>query len=211
MSSNISLQQKMLKAAYIIAPSLLTLSALSFVMGITIIPPGKTGYVEGVLGSFALMFFVPVYMHLSSLLIEKKKLVGAVAMIAGLFGSVTGYGMEFLRVTEYSLRLHGAGNEIWNNWYANMGMEYIGVAMFGPLFPLTSIILGVGFLRTKQLPIFVSVCLILAGIGFPLAQALEIEWALMFTYPLACFLWLIALSTVAIRFESLTLSSGEKL
>jgi hypothetical protein len=190
----------LLRSAFIVGPALLAASAISFALGITIIPPGITGYVEGVLGSFALMLFVPIYLHLGIRLSEKKKILGGMALVAGLAGAVTGYGMELLRVTEYSMRLHGAGDEIWTNWYANMGMEYIGVAIFGPLFPLTSIILGIGFLITRQLPSWISIMLILAGIGFPLAQAVGIDWALKFTYPLACVFWLIALSAVGTKY-----------
>lgn len=193
-------RQQLMKAAYIGGPTLLAASALSFSLGITIIPPGKTGYVEGVLGCFALMLFVPIYLNLSATLMERKKVLGIITMITGLAGAVTGYGMELLRVTEYSMRLHGAGDDIWNNWYATMGMEYIGVAILGPLFPITSLILGFGFIITKQYPGWIAWLLVAAGIGFPLAQALEIEWALKVTYPLACICWLVALTTIATRY-----------
>lgn len=199
METRNSIPKLLLQVSYVLAPALLAASAFSFVAGITLIPPGITGYVEGVLGCFALMLFVPVYLDLGCRLTQKKKILGAFALICGLAGSVTGYGMELLRVTEYSLRLHGAGDAIWQNWYANMGMEYIAVAIWGPLFPITSVLLGIGFLQTKQFPRWINFLLILAGIGFPLAQVLELPWALRITYPAATLCWLVSLSTIALR------------
>jgi hypothetical protein len=200
MKTNSSNTKTLLRSAFIAGPALLTASAISFAAGITIIPPGITGYWEGVLGCFALMLFVPIYLELGKRLTERKKILGSLALVAGLAGAVTGYGMELLRVIEYSMRMHGAGDEVWRSWYANMGMEYISVAIFGPLFPITSIILGIGFLLTRQFPAWVSLLLILSGIGFPLAQVLGLDWALKFTYPLACLLWLVALSAIALKY-----------
>lgn len=70
----------------------------------------------------------------------------------------------------------------------------------GPLFPLTSILLGAGFWRAKTFPAWVAAALVAAGIGFPLAQVLELEWALKVTYPAACMLWFVALSHIGLRY-----------
>jgi hypothetical protein len=58
----------------------------------------------------------------------------------------------------------------------NSTLEYIGVDIFGPLFPLTSIVPGIGFLITRQLPSWISIMLTLAGIGFPPAQAVGTKY-----------------------------------
>jgi hypothetical protein len=47
------------------------------------------------------------------------------------------------------------------------------------------------------LPWWVSLCLIAAGVGFPLAQVGGFAWALTWAYPAACVLWLVALWSVA--------------
>jgi hypothetical protein len=199
-TTSMSEHHRLLRFAYVAGPVLLAAGALSYVLGITIIPPGKTGYVEGVLGCFALMLFVPIYLDLGTRLSRRLRILGAVTLVTGLAGAVTGYGMELLRVTEYSLRLHGASDALWNDWYAHMGMEYISVAIFGPLFPLTSILLGAGFLRSGQLPRWIAASLIAAGIGFPLGQALGIDWALKITYPAACLAWCAALGAIGTRY-----------
>ncbi len=197
--AKIVLNQQLLKAAFIIGPALLVLSALSFVAGIGLIPPGITSYVEGIFGSFALIFFVPIYLYLGNELWNYKRVLGSIATITGLLGSVVGFGMEFMRVTEYALRQHGATDEVFASFYHNPGGVYLSVALAGPLFPLTSVLLGAGFLRAKAYPAWVCMLLMTAGVFFPIAQVLELEWALKITYPLACLFWLVVCSWIAMR------------
>ncbi|MCO6486776.1 MAG: hypothetical protein J5I98_00095 [Phaeodactylibacter sp.] len=191
-------QHTLLKVAYITGPFLLLLSALSFSLGIGLIPPGITSYVEGIFGSYALLLFVPIYLSLAARLSRTHRTLGTIATITGLMGSVTGFSLELFRVIEYSLRTHGAGDAVWQSFYAQPNPEYLAVALMGPLFPLTSILLGAGFWHAKTFPAWVSAALIAAGIGFPLAQVLELEWALKATYPGACMLWLAALSYIGV-------------
>lgn len=193
-------QMTLLRIAFIAGPLLLVLSALSFALGIGLIPPGITSYVEGIFGSYALLLFVPVYLHLAGILSQKNKTLGTIATITGLAGSVTGFSLELFRVIEYALRQHGAGDAVWQSFYANPNGEFMLVALMGPLFPITSILLGAGFWRAKTFPVWVSAGLMAAGIGFPLAQVLELDWALKVTYPLACVLWFITLSYIGVKY-----------
>lgn len=193
-------QQTLLKIAYIAGPFLLVLSALSFSLGIGLIPPGITSYVEGIFGSYALLLFVPIYLSLAARLSRTHRTLGTIATITGLMGSVTGFSLELFRVIEFSLRTHGADDAVWQSFYAHPNTEYLIVALMGPLFPLTSILLGVGFWRAKTFPTWVSAALVAAGIGFPLAQVLELEWALKITYPGACMLWFVALSYIGLNY-----------
>jgi hypothetical protein len=50
----------------------------------------------------------------------------------------------------------------------------------------------------RTLPRWVALCLIAAGIGFPLAQVGGFAWALAWAYPAACGLWLVSLSWVGV-------------
>lgn len=182
-----------LSMAFHAGPILLALSMIAFTLQIGMLPSMKASWVEGLLGSFALIFFVPIYLELARQLGATHRRTGLTAMFTGLFGGVVGFGMEFLRVLEYSLRQRGAGDAVWNAFAADPGGELLVVALFGPLFPITSIILGVGFLRAKTLPAWIAASLIVAGIGFPLAQVAEWEWGFRLTYPVACMLWAVAL------------------
>ncbi len=193
-------QRALLRSAFVLGPFLLVLSALSFVMGIGLIPPGITSYVEGIFGSYALLLFVPIYLYLSGRLSQTNKVLGTITTITGLAGSVTGFGIELFRVIEFSLRQHGAADAVWQSFYAQPNPEFLLVAMMGPLFPITSLLLGIGFWRAKTLPAWVAAALMVAGVGFPLAQVLELEWALKVTYPMACILWLVALSFVGLKY-----------
>lgn len=182
-----------LSVAFFAGPILLALSMIAFTLGVGMLPSMKASWVEGMLGSFALIFFVPIYLELARQLAATHRRTGITAMFTGLFGTVVGFGMEFLRVLEYSLRQRGAGDAVWTAFAVDPGAELLVVALFGPLFPVTSIILGIGFLRAKTLPIWIAMSLVMAGIGFPLAQVVEWEWGFRLTYPAACLLWAVAL------------------
>lgn len=192
-------QKTLLRLAFIAGPLLLVFSALSFALGIGLIPPGITSYVEGIFGSYALILFVPIYLTLAGVLSRTHRVLGSIATVTGLAGSVVGFGMEFMRVVEYALRQHGAGDAVWQSFYTAPNGEFLIVALMGPLFPLTSVLLGAGFWRAKTFPAWVSATLIAAGIGFPLAQVLGLDWALKVTYPLACVLWLVSLTYIGNR------------
>lgn len=190
------------KFSFFTGPILLFISAMTFSFEIGLLPNGQTSYVEGIFGSFALIFFVPIYLELADQLSATHKKLGLIAAFTGLCGAVVGVSHELFRVIEWTLRNYGATEEVWTKFYANPGLEYLLVALLGPLFPITSIILGTGFLKAKTLPTWVAVLLILAGIGFPLAQVLEWEIGLKVTYPLATFFWMIALVTVGTKYLS---------
>lgn len=194
-----SLQHTLLKIAFVAGPILLFLSALSFALGIGILPPGVSSWVEGLFGSYALMLFVPIYLSLAGRLSETNRKLGAIATIAGLCGAVTGFSLELLRVIEFGLRQHGVGDAAFQSYYANPGWEFLIVALLGPLFPITSIILGAGFLKARTLPAWAATGLIIAGVFFPLAQVLEWEWGFKVTYPLACTIWAVVLPYVGLR------------
>jgi hypothetical protein len=190
--------RSLLRASFVTGPLLLALSALTFALGIGLIPPGITSWVEGLIGAYALALFVPIYLELSRRLAVTHRRLATVTVMTGLFGATAGFSMEFLRLVEHSLRARGAGNAVWQAFAADPGGPLLAVALLGPLFPLTSVLLGVGFLRSGTLPRWVSLCLIAAGIGFPLAQVGGFPWALAWAYPAACGLWLVSLGWVAL-------------
>ncbi|MCU0344041.1 MAG: hypothetical protein MUF28_09505 [Ignavibacterium sp.] len=188
------------KFSFFAGPILLFISAMTFSLGIGLLPNGLTSYVEGIIGSFAIIFFVPIYLELANQLSATHKKIGLIAAFTGLCGAVVGVSHELFRVIEWTLRNYGATEEVWTKFYANPGLKYLLVALLGPLFPITSIILGAGFLKAKTLPTWISVLLILAGIGFPLAQVLEWEVGLKYTYPMATLFWMMALVSVGSKY-----------
>jgi hypothetical protein len=196
---SLKLNASLLRLIFILGPSLLVMSSLSFVLGIGLIPPGISSYVEGIFGSYALVLFAPIYLFMGNWLWNVRKTLGATALVTGLLGSVVGFGMEFMRVVEFGLRESGATDQLFSAFYQQPAGEFLIVALCGPLFPLTSIILGAGFLGKNQIPTWASVALIAAGIFFPLAQVLVLDWALKITYPLATIIWLIVFGWIAVK------------
>jgi hypothetical protein len=194
-----SIQHNLVKVAFVVGPILLFFSAMSFALGIGILPPGNSSWVEGLFGSYALMLFVPIYLTLSDKLGETYRLLGTITTITGLCGAVTGFALELLRVIEFGLRRHGVGDAVFQSYYANPGWEFLIVALLGPLFPITSILLGAGLLKARTIPQWASIGLMIAGIFFPLAQVLEWEWGFKVTYPLACTVWTIVLPCVGMK------------
>lgn len=190
---------RLLQAAYVIGPVLMLASAVTFSLGIGLIPPGITSWVEGIIGSYGIVLFVVIYLDLAHRLSVTHPRLGALTAVTGLPGATAGFSMEFLRPLEYSLRQRGAGDAVWLAFTANPGSEVLSVAWLGPLFPITSVLLGLGFWRARTLPRWVAGCLVAAGVGFPLAQVGGFDWALHITYPGACLLWCIGLSWVGLR------------
>jgi hypothetical protein len=76
----------------------------------------------------------------------------------------------------------------------------LAIGLICLFFPLTSILLGVGFLRTKTIPAWAAVALILAGICFAGGQVTETQFGLTVLYPLSGILWLAALAPIGLRY-----------
>lgn len=194
-------RKNLLTVAFVAGPALLCLSAGSYALGLGLLPPGNESWVEGIFGSYALALFVPIYLELSRRLGVTHPRFAAVTTVTGLLGATAGFALELLRVAEHTFRMHGAGDAVFASAYADPGAAFLSVALLGPLFPLTSILLGVGFLRARTLPRWVAACLVGAGVGFPLAQVVGWEWGLRVTYPLATVLWFAALAYVGLASE----------
>lgn len=189
----------LLKAAYVVGPALMAASAFAFVLGIGLIPPGITSWVEGILGAYGIALFVPIYLDLAQRLSSTHPRFGALAAVTGVYGATAGFSMEFLRPLEHALRERGAGDAVWQAFSANPGPEVLSVALLGPLFPVTSVLLGAGFWRARTVPRWTAASLVLAGLGFPLAQVAGLDWALHYTYPGACLLWCAALPRIGLE------------
>jgi hypothetical protein len=97
------------------------------------------------------------------------------------------------RIYEYELRLHGATDAVWQSFGANPGGEILTVGVLGILFPLTSVLLGIGFMNGKIIKRWMAVGLILPGILFPAAMMTEAPLLMKTTYPTACIIWMIVL------------------
>ncbi|HYE54070.1 MAG TPA: hypothetical protein VD996_04475, partial [Chitinophagaceae bacterium] len=160
----------------------------------------SSNYLEGIFGCYGIVLFIPIYWELSRQLSLSRKILARVTYITGLLGPATGFTHMYGRIYEYELRLHGAGDAVWQSFYTNPGGELLSVALLGPLFPLTSLLLGIGFIATKRLPVWMCLAMIVAGVLFPAAMITADAALLNTAYPAACALWLISFWTYGIKY-----------
>ncbi len=136
------LQQKALGFAFIAGPLLLTIGALTFLLGIGLNSDGVSSWVEGVLDAYAFLIFVPIYFELARVLGERAPVFGIICAITGLgigFGTLpsiarimqAGFDQAGLDIAVFSLQ--------------SPGMPLLFIWMFLGMF--TSLLLGIGFLR----------------------------------------------------------------
>jgi hypothetical protein len=198
--SNAVRTNQLLRFAFITGPLLMVAASAVCVAGIGTANPASANYVEGIIGCYGIVLFIPIYWELSRRLSFVKNRLATFTYITGLLGPATGFTHMYTRIFEYELRLHGAGDAVWQSFYTNPGGELLSVALLGPLFPLTSILLGIGFLITRQLQRWLAACLVFAGILFPAAMISESPVLMRTAYPAACGLWLLVFSYYAIRY-----------
>ena len=180
-----------LKISFIVGPLLLLIGSFLFVLGFGISPNNKSSYIEGIFGCYGIALFIPIYWELGRKLGESKKTFAAITYITGLLGTATGFTHMYGRIFEYELRQHGVTEHIWQSFYNNPGGELMSVALLGILFPLTSILLGIGLLITRKIAWWMSIGLIVAGILFPAAMITQSDALLHTAYPLACIIWVV--------------------
>ena len=193
-----TLQQKVLGLAFILAPLLITIGAITLLLGIGLNKDGISSWVEGVFLAYGFLIFVPVYFGLARILGERAPIFGIICSITGLgmgFGALpsmarimqAGFDRAGLDIAVFSLELPG------------MPILFIWVA----LGLLTSILLGIGFLWKGGVPRWIAVLLILAPIFFVIGQGDDETiawWRVTIFYPLACVTWLVALTPIGLRY-----------
>lgn len=183
--------------AFLLGPLLFLAGAAVRQLALGINEGGEESAVEGVLMAYAVLCFIPIYLVLARWLGEKYPNLGIVCTVTGLFGAMGGFNAAATRIWE-GILLDNGGALNPDIWEAAVVPEFMPVAIGGLFFPLTSILLGFGFLRGNKVSPLTAGMLILAGIAFLVAQAAEI--ALEITYPLAGLFWLIALTPLGIQF-----------
>jgi hypothetical protein len=191
------LQHKLLGIAFIAAPLLLVMGALTFLLGIGINSYGVSSWVEGVFMTIAMLVMVPVYLHLAATM-------GKRAPILGLLCTVTGLGIGFGMLPS-NARITQAGLDQAGVDVAIFGLQSPGMmplVLWMGLGLLTTIVLGIGFLFKGGLPRWTAVLLILAPIIFVTGQGGDEAiawWQVNIMYPLGCVAYFAALAPIGWR------------
>lgn len=192
-----ALQRKALGVAFVLGPLLLTLGAAVFLLGIERSPDGTTSWVEGVLMAFGFVGFVPIYFELARRLGER-------APRFGLFCAITGLGIVFTlsaamaRILQVEIIEAGLNMSV---WALPQHPGRIPFLLAGALGMLTSLFLGVGFLRKGGVPRWTAIMLILAPSFLIVGQGGDETiawWQVTIFYPLACLTWLAALAPLGL-------------
>ena len=186
--------------AHVLGPLLLLVSTLMYAFGIGLNSDGFSSYVEGVIGVYALMLFVPIYMSSADLVGAENPGHGLAVFVVGLVGACGGVFAMGYRVVVGSLDKSGMPSDVMATYMAERVTHWEMVAMAPATisFPIASILLGVGLLRLREprTKRFVPVLLILAGLAFLVAQGTEAQWALKSLYPLSAILWLVSFGAI---------------
>lgn len=192
------LVQKLLGIACILAPLLLGIGAAAFLLGIGVTSYGVASWVEGIFMAFAFLLFVPVYLGLARLLGERAPRFGLLCTIL-----CVGIGIGVVpagdRITQAALDEAGHGIAVFSIFH--VGVIPIVLYMFFGM--LTSILLGIGFLRYGGVAKWSAILLILAPIVFVLGQGDDetiAAWQIYGMYPLATVIWFAALAPIGWQF-----------
>jgi hypothetical protein len=195
-----SLQQKALGLALILGPALFFGAAIIFVLGINVTPDGVGSVTEGVVGFYGAILFIVVYLELARLLGQKSPYFGIFCALTGLLGAACGVFAMGDRIQRGVLVAAGVDGALYQTIQTTEIPALLAVGLICLFFPLTSILLGIGFLRTKTIPAWAAGALILAGICFAGGQVTETRFGLTVLYPLAGILWLAALAPLGLRY-----------
>ena len=194
--------QKLLGLAFIFGPLLTLAAAIIWLSGIGINPGMMAwgSYIEGLVGYFGFILLVPVFLALAYYLADYMPRFAAIIAIIALIGFAGGGVMNMaLRVIIHEFVNAGATeamfDQIVKNWEEGNSIGMI-LILTGPLGPLASLLLGIGFLIKKLIRI-TALLLLMAGILFMSGQLLQISPSI--TYPLATALWAIAIIPLGIK------------
>ena len=187
------LARKALGLLFVVGPSLWLLAAIFYATGIGRNPAGGSNSIEGVFIIYATSLFIPIYLELARRLGQHAPVFGLICALLGLLGMTGGAMMGVFRVLEALLNRVGLQGNIYDALSAAGAVKELGPVAFLPLFgPLTPVLFGIGLLLTRGVPRWSAILLIVGGVSFFLAQAVEL--VMTATYILATSAWWLALA-----------------
>jgi hypothetical protein len=196
MKSYQTLQRKLVGLAFVLGPLLMVIGALTYVLGIGLIPSGQDSWINSVLMIYGGLVMIPVYFELARLLGQRAPIYGAICAIAGLsWGLFTSPGT--LNLLEQDLINLGITEPVmtmvptWGGWIP----VFVGLAVLH----LTPILFGVGFLWKGGIPRWSAGLLIVGALALGIGVGVDDGWWILF-YPLFTVSFLIALAPIGVRY-----------
>ncbi|MDQ3142370.1 MAG: hypothetical protein M3Q56_09020 [Bacteroidota bacterium] len=146
----------------ILAPLLLTVSQFFWHNGLL-------SNTAGWLQVLAFTFWIPAFQAMFHLIKEKMPVYAILGFLVAIYACIGGnnFGVDGIYGEALQINLVDAKNEL----HQKFGIGGV-IALYipGVLFPLSLLILGVNFLRTKSMNVWVATILIIGAIGFPLSR-----------------------------------------
>lgn len=196
MTSYQTLQRKLVGLAFILGPLLMVIGAVTYVLGIGLIPSGEDTWINSVLMIYGGLVMIPVYFEMARLLGQRAPIFGAICAVAGLsWGLFT--APATLNLLEQDLVNLGITEPViamvptWGGW----APVFVGLAVLH----LTPILFGIGFLWKGIIPRWSAGLLILSAISLAIGVGTDdAGWALFYT--LFATSLLIALAPIGVRY-----------
>ncbi len=188
------LKTKAVGLAFILGPVLLFVAALVFTAGIGRNPNDIDSYVEGIIGFYGMIFFVPIWVTLAGVVGRRYPKYGITLAVLGLMSAAAGVMPMAGRVLQKTMIDEGINIEIWDLFDKPIMLP---VVIIMPLFPIIGALLGIGLLKGRLLELRFGIGLILTAPMFILVQAggslVEIVW------PLTTLLYVVVLAPLGWR------------
>ena len=158
---------KMYGCSLIAAPLLQAISSFYWING-------EYGVKGGTLIVLSIVFWIPALIALFGLVKEKLPDYAAWGLLIACFGFISGANFAMVGVMS---EIFDIPHQSYLDGFAKYPVS-ANILLFqsGPLAPLSLIILGFVFLRTKTIGLPVAVMIIAGGLAFPLSRISRIEW-----------------------------------
>jgi hypothetical protein len=193
------LSQKALGIAFIAAPLMLSIGVVVYLLGIERSADNTSSWVEGMFMGMAFILFEPTYLELCRRLGADAPILAIICAV-GVIG--LGYGVvpASLRIMQFTLADAGFNQSVWTiSVHTGFTPGFMWMA-FGVL---SSILLGIGFLRNGGISRLSALLLIVAPILLLTSQGGDetiADWKVNLAYPLSAILWLVAFTPIGWRY-----------
>lgn len=150
-----------------LAPLLMFISSFFWVNG-------EYGVNGGTILVLSTGFWIMAMIYLFGLLKPRRPGVAQWGLLIAIFGFFSGGLFGFVGVL---VEIFGISHQTYIDAFANYPVS-TGLLLFwsGPLAPLSLVLLGVFFLRTKTTKSWVAVMIIIGGVAFPASRISRNEW-----------------------------------
>lgn len=190
--------------AHFIGPVLYLIAIAMYLSGVGLNSDGFSSYVEGVIGVYAMMFFVMIHITSAKVIGKEKPRFGLFLYLLGIMAACGGVFATGYRVVIGSLDKSGLPAETMARYMSERETHWEMLAMAPATIavPIVTVLIGIGVMRLKQNKFnsFAGPLLIIGGICFLLAQGTESYWGLHYMYPVSGLCWLLAYGSMGRRY-----------